>query len=1114
MIELWPAFDPTLIIMADAVSIAVQITLAVASYALKALLTPDVNNEGPRRDDLSVTAVQPGNAIPRPFGVTVSPGQVIAQTELIETATTTTQSAKGGPSVSNTEYTYSVHIAVAFSAREINSVSRIICNSNKIVYSSVTNNNYTEAEIDALAASNYSETYTERLDYYENTAVKGRDGESYTTQEAEALAAADAQASEDLYRSQIESAGDDTQKYFDDIEIFYGTETQTPSAIMEEIEGVGNVPAYRGTAYVVFKNFQLANFGNAIPSFKIECNTNASIEADAGNVAFVEGSGDIDGPGLGAGDTVVVNFSTTLQENDLVVVWMPAGREIDATIPGYTQCITIGTPDTDLPDAFQGAPPGWFNLFYKRMGSTPDTSISITNEVSSTYATTYMYGVFRNVVPTGNPFRLTPSSAYSTVVGGGSAPNPGSVTPVDSRDGILILGAEDATTKTGVSLTDFTLVGYQWQDGVASAHTGFAFFKQAGNTDAQDPPSMGYAGTDDNVANTLLLIPDDGAVVNGTPGYTSIGEILRATLTEWTPDTSPLIEGDHFEIATALDSMTVVGATFTRLFSVREVADMCALWRPITYVETGDIIKFLPRDGDPTATVLAGDYRAREVTTEAPSASVVTTRIDDPDLPREVRVKYLDINRTFSGNAAYSRLVNSRAYQTIVHDLPFVGTPAEAKRSAYAILMEHYAARLQFEFNLPLRYFPLEGTDIINQPANNDDELTTRLLQIEMGADLTFKMRSQTHVNSEDDTVFTAETGTITGGTTEGVLPSIAYVIDTARLTDDATLDDGYQLIVGVGGRTAGWSGATVYLDTLSGYSPGAFGIDYGDASDTNFVKLYSTTRGTQGGRLISGLGTTATEYTVDNINSMIVKFDTYGPSFSTLTDTQFQTGVDNTFAVGDNVTGWEIIQAQNVLSLGNNVYEFWGLRRGIRGTEWMIGSHTAADNVASPSVAGDTVVHLDINALERVEFDPDQIGKTWTFRAVTGGQDITNAADANVTIVGRQLIEFAPDVGRVYRDASDNLTATMFGRAKQATDADLFTLTTAQEDFDVLIYDGPQSGSPTLLRTIELRDTTALSYSAANQTTDFGSAQSSIYALVYQLDSDGTRGYSREVIL
>ncbi|UWQ60099.1 glycoside hydrolase/phage tail family protein [Leisingera caerulea] len=52
--------------------------------------------------------------------------------------------------------------------------------------------------------------------------------------------------------------------------VYRGTQDQLPDPVMEAIEGAGKVPAYRGTAYVVFENLELSRFGNRVPQFSFD----------------------------------------------------------------------------------------------------------------------------------------------------------------------------------------------------------------------------------------------------------------------------------------------------------------------------------------------------------------------------------------------------------------------------------------------------------------------------------------------------------------------------------------------------------------------------------------------------------------------------------------------------------------------------------------------------------------------------------------------------------------------------------------------------------------------------------------------------------------------------
>ena len=59
-----------------------------------------------------------------------------------------------------------------------------------------------------------------------------------------------------------------------------GGEDQAVDPLIAAVEGTGQAPAYRGIAYVVFEAFQLADYGNRIPSLTFE------VEADAGTATI------------------------------------------------------------------------------------------------------------------------------------------------------------------------------------------------------------------------------------------------------------------------------------------------------------------------------------------------------------------------------------------------------------------------------------------------------------------------------------------------------------------------------------------------------------------------------------------------------------------------------------------------------------------------------------------------------------------------------------------------------------------------------------------------------------------------------------------------------------
>jgi hypothetical protein len=109
---------------------------------------------------------------------------------------------------------------------------------------------------------------------------------------------------------------------------YMGTDTQLPDPLIESYLGVGNVPAYRGTCYVVFEGFPLANDGNRIPFLTIEVSASggSSLQAvvtDLSRRAGVE-SHEIDVSRLtGAVDGYVIPAQTSVR------------AAIDALRPAY-----------------------------------------------------------------------------------------------------------------------------------------------------------------------------------------------------------------------------------------------------------------------------------------------------------------------------------------------------------------------------------------------------------------------------------------------------------------------------------------------------------------------------------------------------------------------------------------------------------------------------------------------------------------------------------------------------------------------------------------------------------------------------------------------------------
>lgn len=178
--------------------------------------------EGPRLNDLSVTASTYGIAIPIAYGPRVRlAGNIIYSSGLIERSSSSRQGGKGGGGTVVREYNYHTHVAVALCEGVVNSLTKIWANG-KLIFD-----------------NDGSGTGSEPIVW--------------------AAGSAQARAAE--------------------IRFYPGSFTQPVDTTMEGDIGAGDVPAYLGTCYVMFDTLQLADFGNRLPNFEFEIEVQSSVDA-------------------------------------------------------------------------------------------------------------------------------------------------------------------------------------------------------------------------------------------------------------------------------------------------------------------------------------------------------------------------------------------------------------------------------------------------------------------------------------------------------------------------------------------------------------------------------------------------------------------------------------------------------------------------------------------------------------------------------------------------------------------------------------------------------------------------------------------------------------------
>lgn len=200
-----------------------------------ALMFPPEGQQGPRLGDLRVADASYGMPIPIVYGTARLAG-VMLWTSGIEERSEEESMKGGGPSM--TTYTYYSSFALGLCEGPIASVRKLWFDT-KLVY---------DVSRDNLGIINQR--------------MGDIDPRGFLTPEELAKRRTEIQAE----LSSVQSS----------LTVYLGREDQLPDPVMEAHEGVGQVPAHRGMAYLLFADLPLAAYGNRIPSVSAEVMTESA----------------------------------------------------------------------------------------------------------------------------------------------------------------------------------------------------------------------------------------------------------------------------------------------------------------------------------------------------------------------------------------------------------------------------------------------------------------------------------------------------------------------------------------------------------------------------------------------------------------------------------------------------------------------------------------------------------------------------------------------------------------------------------------------------------------------------------------------------------------------
>lgn len=610
-----------------------------------------------------------------------------------------------------------------------------------------------------------------------------------------------------------------------------------------------------------------------------------------------------------------------------------------------------------------------------------------------------------------------------------------------------------------------------------------------------------YAGTMEIAAHTTLpsndwIMPDDPfeahgiLVARGEAGgrenvyiladgiaaeYPLLSEVVL-TLSELGGLTSSDVNVDD------LAEDTVTGYVVPRRMSPRAMIEPLMGTYFFDAVESDNKVKFVKRGGASAVTIPEDDLAAHEgsVGDELPEA-LRLSRKQEMELPVEVNIAYMDKAFDYQPNSQSSRRLITSALQAATIQAPIVLTDDQAKRITDTHIFSAWVEREHYEFETGREYLKYEPTDVVTVVKNGISH-GVRITQKDEGANGVLRWMAV----ADYSTIYTQ--GSLGAAAEQGpgelvvVGPTLPSFLDLPLLRD--VDDDAGFYVAARGAYPVGWKGTQFFQSTDGGVSYFALG---------NSTLLAPSTMGSA----TTALGA----YDADNVeiidegNSVIVQL-TSG-ELESISREVMLAGESNAAAIGSNGR-WEIIQFREAELIGTNTYELAGILRGRLGTEQFMDTHTA----------GDAFVLLNDN-LRTIVQPVSSIGLSRLYKASSLGQQLELTAAQAFTNTAVRKEPLAPvRLGAGQNSSGDWLLQWQRRTRYEAIwlDAADVPLGESSELYYVQIMDGN-----TVMRTIEAATNTA-TYTAAQQTADFGTVRSALEFRVAQVSGEVGAGYYSDI--
>ena len=895
------------------------------------------------------------------------------------------------------------------------------------------------------------------------------------------------------------------------ITIYYGTEDQAPDPTMQaDLGGLDNVPAFRGTAYVVFKDWDLSQFFNRIPNLEFVVFTNA------GEIPIRVSTFTTTGFGSGA-VTGVTYDGTTITKADYsgggspttpilykVRHWLldgtPTGTDINTTAgDGLIYCTVSNL------DVASISPDNVTNYWYLAGVQGPRLTGNWPSGPSiGVYQNGYIYtvvadidgvggvnGIMRFQAPNGVP--IEGPADIITVVSGSA----GNFHINGSTDGTVYLYDAGGTgtlykfdaalaLQHSWSLSTWPSIGpgfYRgggffyyaplniWATDVSTggslnprlnlmqvdASNNVTLYPQA--RDGTNYPSFGWAGGQIVYLGGGYILGIDGVALLLPP----LAGVPLSQIVSDVSDQSGLDTSSQIDVSELTD--IVDGFVIDTQMTGRNRIDPLRNAYFFDAVESDAKVKF-PKRGRASVVSIPDNDLAAFIKGSQPPAQLQNDRGDGFDLPQQLTVQYVNEGADYQPGSQVAQRQVTDSQSQVSLQLPIAMTDQKAIAVANTILDSTWAEREKYTWYLSREYAYLDPSDVITAKGRN-----LRIVTREETGTQTIKFEG---VQDFSEVYQQAAVSSPAAGMPPVTPPAAAaltdlLLLDIPLVADSDSPQSGFYSAMGPdGGGT--WPGATLMKSIDGGVSYASLLVD----KQTDTLGACTTVLGAWD----------PNNNIFDEINSVTVKISTGG----TLSGASMAAVINgaNMALIGD-----EILQFKNAVLIADATYTLSGLLRGRRGTEWAMGSHASAERFV-------------LLPVDRADMELSEIFLEREYKGVTAGQAIADATAQSFTNNGNGLTCYSPVQLGGGTDAGGNVALNWNRRTRIGgawmNNVDV-PLSEPSEIYVVSYWDSTYSlcANWTVVTGVQ-----TITYTAAEQASQFGATQKTIYFSVMQLGMVG----------